>query len=125
MGQHHCAHLSDMRLDTDQDGDVLKKEILNSPLKEMGDKVFSQTKRQRNELWSKIGKKKGAHQISFHFYRRVYENDDKSQQKNEKIKQFCNLFTDRPFAQAVDRVARFMGTELDGDVSFWNINWAN
>eukprot|EP01083_Nonionella_stella_P221654 791666_1 len=126
MGSHHCAHLSDMRLEIDENGDILKKEILNTNATAIADKVFSQSKSERKQLWKDIGGMKGAHLLSFHFYRRIYENDKSSkQQKNTKLKGFCSLFTDRPFAQAVDRVSRFMATELDGDVSFWNVNWVN
>eukprot|EP01084_Bolivina_argentea_P266017 451084_1 len=117
--------LSDTRLSIDKSGDEIKKRILKCPMKQMGDKIFSQTKSERQELWNKIDGINGAHLLSLHFYRRIYDNDNKSQQKDVKIKQFCSLFTDRPFAQAVDRVSRFMSSELNGDVTFWNVHWVN
>eukprot|EP01084_Bolivina_argentea_P291958 501845_1 len=139
MGATHCTHLSDVKhttddvvnhlpdvqQNTDKAGNHLKNKLLRctDPNSHITNKIFSQTKAQKKDLWKRIGGMNGAHLLSLHFYRRIYDNDDQSAQKNDKIKKFCTLFTDRPFSDSVDRVAIFMATELNGEGM--NYSWVN
>jgi len=118
--------LSAQKLEVNEEAKKQKDNISSKKQADMKLAIFSQTEQQRQQLWKAIGGLDGAHQLSFHFYRRIYDNDNNSEQKEDTdIETFCTLFTVRPFHQAVDRVVRFMSSELAGEKTFWSISWIN